>query len=72
MDLGENITIMIMHMMKLFELIDLHPTSTILELENRSIIKLKGVLDNVTVSLNSWEYIMSFMVLQTIKKLEGI
>jgi hypothetical protein len=43
---------------------NLHPTHTILELADRSKKKWKGVLDDVIVSLDSWEYPVEFMVLQ--------
>jgi hypothetical protein len=42
---------------------NLHPTPTILELADRSKIKPEGVLDDVIVSLDSWEYPIDFMVL---------
>jgi len=42
----------------------LRPTPTVLELAYRYKIKPEGVLDNVIISLDSWEYPTDFIVLQ--------
>lgn len=44
-------------------LVHIHPTPTVLELADRSKIKLQGVLYDVVVSLDSWEYPADFIVL---------
>lgn len=41
----------------------IHPTHTVLELADRSKIKPDGVLDDVVVSTDSWEYPANFIVL---------
>lgn len=41
-----------------------HPTSRVLELADQSNIKPKCVLDDVIISLDSWEYPIDFIVLQ--------
>lgn len=42
----------------------IHPTATVLELADRSKIKLDGVLDDLFVSIDSWECPTDFIVLQ--------
>lgn len=42
---------------------NLQYTPTLLQLEDRSVIKPDGVLEDVCVSLDSWEYLVDFMVL---------
>jgi hypothetical protein len=39
-------------------------TPTILQLTDRSTIKLEGILEDVVISMDSWEYPADFMVLQ--------
>jgi len=46
-------------------------TPTLLQLADRSVIKLDGVLENISVSLNSWEYPIDFMILTPKNDLEG-
>ena len=41
----------------------LHPTPNVLKLADRSKIKPEGVLDDVIISLDSWEYPAHFIVL---------
>lgn len=48
----------------------IHPTPTVLELADRSKIKPDGVLDDVVVSIDLWEYLADFIVLQ-LKNLVG-
>ena len=43
----------------------LRPTPTILELADRSAVKPVGALDDITVTVASWEYPVDFLVLQT-------
>jgi len=44
-------------------LVHIRPTPMVLELADRSKIKPEGVLDDVVVSLDSWEYPTNFIVL---------
>jgi hypothetical protein len=46
-------------------------TPTILQLVDRSTIKLEGVLEDIKVSLDFWEYLVDFMVLQPKYNLGG-
>ena len=43
----------------------LRPTPTVLELANKSIAKHVGVLDDIIVTVASWEYPMEFLVIHT-------
>ena len=43
---------------------NIKPTPTILELVDRSKVKLEGVIDDVIVSIDSWEYPVDFIILQ--------
>ena len=53
-------------------LTNLRPTPTILELADRSAIKLEGILDDlVIISVESWEYPSNFLVLQPKSQLGG-
>ena len=57
--------------MKYLDLKNLRPTTTILELDDRSKIASEGILENIIVSLDSWEYLVDFLVLQPKSNLEG-
>ena len=45
-------------------LVHIRPTPTVLKLADKSKIKLEGMLDDVVISLDSWEYPTDFIVLQ--------
>ena len=49
----------------------LGPTPIVLELADKSKIKLEGVLDDEIVSLDSWEYPVDSFVLQPQSTYEG-
>jgi hypothetical protein len=57
--------------MEELKLFNLHHTPTVLQLADRSTIKPEGVLEDIIVSLDSWEYPMDFMVLQPKSNLGG-
>lgn len=63
-DLGVAINVMTRKTMDQLGLVHIHPTPTVLELTDRSKIKSEGVLDDVVVSLDSWEYPTDLIVLQ--------
>ena len=63
-DLGETINVMTKKTMDRLRLSHLRPTPTVLELANRSKIKPEGVLDDVIISLDSWEYPIDLIVFQ--------
>jgi hypothetical protein len=50
---------------------NLQPTPTILKLADRSNIKPEGVIEDITVSLDSWEYPIDIMILQPKSNLGG-
>ncbi len=50
----------------------LHPTLTVLELADRTTIKPLGVLDDIIISIASWEYPVDFMIIHSRDHLKGI
>jgi hypothetical protein len=70
-DLGATINVMTKYTMDKLQLSNLRNTPTILQLVDRSTIKPKGVLEDIIVSLDSWEYPVDFMVLQSKSNLGG-
>ncbi len=53
------------------KLSNLQYTPTLLQLANRFVFKWDGVLEDVSVSLDSWEYPVSFMILTPKNNLGG-
>jgi hypothetical protein len=62
-DLGEAINVMSVHTMKTLQINNLRPTQSLLELVDKSFITPAGSLDDITVTLASWEYPMDFLVI---------
>jgi hypothetical protein len=62
---------MTMETMQNMNICNLRPTPTILEMADRSRVKPKGVVDDIIVSLDSWEYPVDFVVLQPKSNLGG-
>ena len=63
-DLGAAINVMTNKTMDQLQLSHLRPTLTVLEIEDRSKINPEEVLDDVIISLDSWEYPADFIVIQ--------
>ena len=63
-DLGAAINIMTIETIRKLGLTNLRPTPTILELAYRSTIKPEGILDDLVIRVDSWEYPADFLVLQ--------
>ena len=63
-DLGASINVMTIETVQKLGLTNLIPTPTILELADRSTIKPEGILDDLIVSIELWEYPTEFLVLQ--------
>jgi len=63
-DLGAAINVMSKQTMDQIGLVHIRPTPIVLELADRSKIKMEGVLDDVVISLDSWKYPIDFIVLQ--------
>ena len=70
-DLGAAINVMTLETMEYLHLTNLRPTKTVLELADRSKITPEGVLEDIAVSLDSWEYPVDFIVLQPKSNLGG-
>lgn len=71
-DLGAAINVMTKEtLLKLNLQGSLRNTSTILHLENRSTVTPKGIVEDVMVSIDSWEYPADFLVLQPKENLTG-
>jgi hypothetical protein len=70
-DLGAPINIMTKETMEKLQLSGLRPTPTVLQLAYRSIVKPEGMLEDIIVSVDSWEYPTDFMVLKPKAKLGG-
>jgi hypothetical protein len=64
-DLGASINIMTLETSQLLQLKnEIIDTTTILELANRSTIKPEGVIEELIISVESWNYLADFVVLQ--------
>jgi hypothetical protein len=63
--IGEKINVMTIDTMQTLQLNHLRTTHTLLELANKSIIIPAGSLDEVTITLLSWEYLMEFLVIHS-------
>jgi hypothetical protein len=71
-DLGAAINIMTLETLQLLQLQDeVRETPTILELVDRSTIKPEGVIEDLSISVESWNYPVDFTVLQPKTKLGG-
>eukprot|EP00253_Pinus_taeda_P034750 PITA_34750 len=70
-DLGAAIKIMSRQTMEQLKLPNLLFTPTLLQLADHSIIKPNGVLEDISVSLDSWEYPVDFMILTPKSNLGG-
>jgi hypothetical protein len=70
-DLGAAINVMTLETMRHLNLQNLRPTTTVLELADRSKVVPEGILEDITVSLDSWEYPVDFLVLQPKSNLGG-
>ena len=71
-DLGATINVMTRDtMLKLNLQGSLRKTSTVLQLADHSTVTPEGNLEDVLVSVDSWEYPMNFLVLQPKEKLTG-
>jgi hypothetical protein len=61
--LGEEINGMSVNTMKTLQLDHLRPTQTLLELAYKYVITPAGSLDDITITLASWEYPVYFLVI---------
>jgi hypothetical protein len=71
-DLGATINIMTLETLQMLQLQnEVRDTPTILELADRSTIKLEGVIEDLSISVESYNYPADFVVLQPKTKLGG-
>ena len=70
-DLGAAINVITIETVKKLGLTNLRPTPTILELVDRSTVRPEGILDDLVISVDSWEYRADFLVLQPKSQLGG-
>ena len=70
-DLGAVINVITMETVKKLGLTNVRPTPAILELADRSTIRPEGILDDLIISVDSWEYPAEFLVLQPKSQLGG-
>ena len=71
-DLGASINIMTKeNMSKLNVQGTLRKTTTVLQLADRSIVTSEGIVEDVMVTIDSWEYPIDFLVLQPKTKFNG-
>ena len=70
-DLGLAINVMTIETVRKLGLTNLRVTPTVLELADRSTIKPEGILDELVISVDSWEYHANFLVLQPKSQLGG-
>lgn len=66
--LGVSINVIIAETAEMLGMIGAQPTTTMLQLENQSIAKLEGVLEDVAVTIDTWDYPVDFLVLKARKK----
>ena len=59
---GEDVNMMNTFTMEMLQLPNLRPIPTVLESTNHSRVKPIGILEDVIVSLDSWEYHVDFLV----------
>jgi len=63
-DLGAAINVMIFETLKGIGCTSIRPTSTILQLTDRSTIKPYGLVEDILVIFNQWKYPVDFMVVK--------
>lgn len=49
----------------------MEPATTLLELVDRSVVKPEGNLQDIMVSIDSWEYPVDFLIINTKSRLDG-
>jgi len=70
-DLGEAINVMTKDLFISLGLHGLRPTPTVLELVDRSRVKPEGMIEDVVITVASWNYLADFLILQTKSNLGG-
>jgi hypothetical protein len=62
-DLGEAINILTTETCNVMSITSFEPNSTMLELDDRSVVKPIGTLQDIEISVDSWEYPTDFLVI---------
>eukprot|EP00253_Pinus_taeda_P017564 PITA_17564 len=70
-DLGATINILTTSTCQKLGITSVEPTSTLLELADRSVVRLEGILHDVMVSVDSWEYPTDFLIINPKTRLDG-
>jgi hypothetical protein len=70
-DLGVSINILTMETSNTLGFNSFKPTAIILQLENRSVVRPVGTLHDITIFVNSWEYLVDFLIINPRSGLEG-
>jgi len=70
-DLGAAINILTTSTCQKLGITSVEPTSTLLELADRSVVRLEGTLYDVMVSVDSWEYPTNFLIINPKTRLDG-
>jgi len=70
-DLGAAINILTTSTCQKLGITSVEPTSTLLELVDRSVIRPEGTLYDVMVSVDSWEYPTDFLIINPKTRLDG-
>lgn len=70
-DLGAAINILTTTNCNILGITALEPTTTLLELANRSVIRPEGTLQDVMVFVDTWEYPTDFLIINPRNQLDG-
>ena len=70
-DLGTAINVMTIETLNHLNMNNIRPTTTFFEYANRSKFILEGILEDIIISLDSWECPVDFLILQPKTNLGG-
>ena len=70
-DLGAAINILTTATCQKLGITSVESTSTLLELVDRSVVRPEGMIHDVMVSVDSWEYLTDFLVINPKSRLDG-
>eukprot|EP00253_Pinus_taeda_P002518 PITA_02518 len=70
-DLGAAINILTTKTCQALGIAALEPTTTSLELADRSVVRLEGTLHDIIVSVDSWDYPVDFLVINPRSRFDG-
>jgi len=70
-DLGATINILIAKTCQALGITSLEPATTLLELFDCSVVSLEGTLQDIIISIDSWEYPIYFLVINPKSRLDG-